>query len=105
MARRPAPEVCPVCGEDVPRNALACKHCGADHNSGWREDAHVYDGTDVPDDAFNYDESIRQEFGSAHAPRRPGTAFRPGGLHPVWWITALLLFVLFAWGYLRPLFP
>src|SRR2546430_7408073 len=33
------PEVCPACGEDVPPDALACPECGADHNSGWREDA------------------------------------------------------------------
>lgn len=105
--RLPAPEVCPVCGEAVPRNALACKHCGADHQSGWREDADAYDGTDVPTDAFDYDDFIRQEFGespAAGARRRAGFSARPGGLHPVWWITALLLFLAFAYGYLRPLF-
>ena len=34
-----APEICPVCAAEVPRSALACAECGADHNSGWREDA------------------------------------------------------------------
>src|SRR3954463_1087673 len=48
-AKRQAPEVCPVCGEEVPRNALACPECGADHNSGWREDADTYDGIDLPE--------------------------------------------------------
>ncbi len=94
MPRRlPAPETCPVCGEDVPRNALACRHCGADHNSGWREDADVYDGTDVPDGSFDYDEFARQEFGELPPNRRarlPST-----GIHPVWWLTALLLFLAF----------
>ena len=90
MPRPPAPETCPVCGEDVPRNALACKHCGADHNSGWREDAHVYDGTDVPADAFDYDDFIRQEFGPTPDKRR--AAFRsPHAIHPLWVITALVL--------------
>lgn len=90
--RLPAPEVCPVCGEDVPRNALACRHCGADHESGWREDADVYDGTDIPEDAFDYDEFVRQEFGDANGRRPPRLST---GIHPVWWITALLLFVVF----------
>lgn len=98
--RLPAPEVCPVCGEDVPRNALACRHCGADHNSGWREDADVYDGTDVPEDAFNYDEFVRQEFGpEKRRSRLPNT-----GLHPLWWLTAFLLLLAFLASYLRPFF-
>ena len=103
--RLPAPEVCPVCGEDVPRNALACRHCGADHNSGWREDAHVYDGTDVPTDAFDYDDFIRQEFSDpASSRRRAGFSGRPRGVHPLWWITALLLLLAFLMLYFRPLF-
>jgi hypothetical protein len=76
------PAVCPVCGEDVPRNALACVNCGADHNSGWREDAESYDGLDLPDEDFNYDEFVRQEFGSS---------FKPAGMKTLWWITAVLL--------------
>ncbi len=57
------PEVCPVCGEDVPRDAVACPGCGADERSGWNEDATRYDGLDLPDEAFD-DEATR-------APRRP----------------------------------
>ena len=74
------PKVCPVCGEDVPRTASACPECGADHTSGWREDAETYDTVDLPDEDFNYEEFVKQEFGSS---RRP--AIR------VWWITAILL--------------
>ena len=100
VRRPPTPEICPVCGEDVPRNALACRHCGADHNSGWREDAHIYDGTDVPAESFDYDEFIQQEFGEEKKRRRlPNT-----GLHPVWWITALLLLATFVVIYFRPFF-
>ncbi len=99
--RPPAPEVCPVCGEDVPRNALACRRCGADHNSGWRDDANVYDGTDVPDDAFDYDEFVRQEFGvkNGRGSRLPRT-----GPHPFWIFTALLLLLAFFVIYFRPFF-
>ncbi|HVF73079.1 MAG TPA: hypothetical protein VM940_15865 [Chthoniobacterales bacterium] len=80
-----SPEVCPVCGEDVPRGSLACPECGADHNSGWRADA--TDGLDLPDDDFNYDEFVEREF---------STSAKPTGLKAVWWITAIVLAVIFA---------
>jgi uncharacterized membrane protein YvbJ len=91
MARRKsiksrAPEICPVCGENVPRDSLACPECGADHNSGWREDADTYDAVDLPDQDFNYDEIIRKEFGSAP---------KPAGVKTVWWIAAIVLVVVF----------
>lgn len=73
-----------MCSETVPRNALACPECGADHNSGWRDDAEMYDGTDLPDD-FNYDEFVEKEFG-----RSP----KPAGISPLWWITAIVLIAL-----------
>ena len=79
------PEVCPVCGEDVPRGALACPECGADHRSGWREDAAAGDGLDLPDGEkgkFNYEEFVQNEFGSGP---------KPTGVRFIWWITALLL--------------
>ena len=53
------PAECPVCGEDVPRNAKACPHCGADERSGWNEDATRYDGLDLPDEAFADEQSER----------------------------------------------
>jgi hypothetical protein len=79
-----APEVCPVCGEDVPRQALACPECGADHNSGWREEAATYEALDLPDEEFNYDEFVQEEFGSS---------FKPSGMKTIWWITAVLIIV------------
>src|SRR5438067_6772251 len=79
------PEVCPACGEDVPPNSLACPECGADHNSGWRQDADTYDAVDLPDDDFKYDEFIHKEFGSAR---------KPAGLKTVWWIAAIVLIVI-----------
>src|SRR5262245_27300442 len=86
MARiRPrAPETCPVCGEEVPRDALACPKCGADHSSGWKEDADTYDGVDLSEQDFNYDDFVRQEFGS-----QP----RPEGLRTIWWIVGIALIV------------
>lgn len=79
-----APDVCPVCGEDVPSGALACPECGADHNSGWRSDAGIYEALDLPDEDFNYDEFVRDEFRSS---------VKPAGLKMIWWITAILVLI------------
>jgi hypothetical protein len=81
------PEVCPVCGEDVPRGALACPECGADHESGWREGAEIHDGLNLPDDEeeFDYDEFLQKEFGSSP---------KPEGVKTVWWVTAIVLILL-----------
>lgn len=85
-ARPTPPEICPVCGEEVPRNALACPECGADHQSGWREDAQ--DRLDLPEADFDYDDFVEREFGSGSKRNR---------LHPVWWITALVLLIAMLW--------
>lgn len=53
------PETCPVCGDDVPRGALACPGCGADERSGWNEDAARYDGLDLPDAAYADEDTER----------------------------------------------
>lgn len=86
-----APSTCPVCGEDVSRGALACPECGADHRSGWREGATDYDGIDLPGQ-FDYDEFVRDEFGSSPRPRAIGQ---------LWWFTAIaLLFITLLYCYL-----
>lgn len=79
------PEVCPVCGEDVPRKSLACPECGADHNSGWRLDADVHDGLDLPEEDFDYNDFVRREFGSR---------VKPPGIKMIWWITAIIVLAL-----------
>ena len=86
-----SPEVCPVCGEEVPRGALACPECGADHESGWREGAETHEGLDLPEDEeeFDYDEFLQKEFGSSP---------KPAGVKPVWWITAIVLILLTVLG-------
>jgi hypothetical protein len=78
------PDVCPVCSEDVPRGALACPECGADHNSGWRQDADSSDGLDLPDEDFDHDEFVRREFGSS---------FKPAGMKTIWWVTGILIII------------
>jgi hypothetical protein len=81
--QKPAPEICPVCGEAVPPRSLACPECGADHNSGWRLDS--ADGLDLPEDDFDYDEFVRREF---------SLEIKPSGLKTIWWITAIVLLLL-----------
>ena len=84
---RPAtPEICPVCGEDVPRGALACPECGADHKSGWAQHADVYDAIDLPEQEFNYDEFVEEEFGSKRKLSRIST---------IWWIAGIVLIIAF----------
>ena len=83
-SRPRTPEVCPVCGEDVPPRALACPECGADHNSGWRVDALDADGVDLPAEDFDYDEFVKKEFGNGGG---------SPGIKPLWWITAIILFL------------
>ena len=83
-SRPRTPEVCPVCGENVPSRARACPECGADHNSGWRLDANGAGGLDLPDEEFDYDEFVAQEFGDGA---------RPPGIKPIWWITAIVVLV------------
>ena len=80
------PDVCPVCGEEVPSRALACPECGADHNSGWRRDADAYDAVDLPDEDFNYDQFIREKFGQTP---------KPPGIKTFWWIAAIVLIIVF----------
>jgi ribosomal protein L40E len=90
-SRPQAPEVCPVCGADVHPNALACRECGADHNSGWREDAGAEDGLDLPDEEFNYEEFTRREFGNPA---------KPAGLKTIWWVVAIALGIILIFVFL-----
>lgn len=80
-----------MCDEDVPRGALACPECGADHNSGWRADAESHDALGRADEEFDYDDFVRNEFGSP---------LKPAGIKTVWWVTALVLIVAVALLYL-----
>lgn len=92
-ARSTAPEVCPVCGEDVPPSALACPECGADERSGWREDAMAYDGVGLPEE-FDYNDFVREEFSSP---------IKPKGLSVFWWIAAILVIAAIGFIYVRRL--
>ncbi len=85
-----SPEICPVCGEEVPHGALACPECGADERSGWAED--VVDGLDLPEEEFDYEEFVQKEF---------GREVKPEGIGWAWWAAAVAALVAFAAMLLR----
>jgi hypothetical protein len=62
--------VCPNCGEVLIGDPTSCSRCGADDETGLS--GSTPDGLDLPDDEFDYDEFIAEEFGGR--PRRSQTA-------------------------------
>lgn len=73
---------CGVCGEQVPANAVVCPSCGADENTGLREDTRETDPLSelglFDEEAYDYDEFLEREFGED----RKGD--RRSHLHPIW---------------------
>jgi predicted nucleic acid-binding Zn ribbon protein len=87
------PEICPNCGAEVPARAKACPECGADEQTGWSEKAQAQ-RLDLPDDEFDYDEFVKEEFGSENK-------IRPRGIRWLWWIVALVLVAVMLHWFLR----
>ena len=85
------PDVCPVCGADVPSRARACPECGADEQTGWSEKAR-YDDLGIPDESFDYDEFVEREFKGREPKRKLGT---------LWAAVAVVLLVIFAMVFVR----
>ena len=89
------PEMCPNCGAMVPPKARACPECGADEETGWSDRA-TAQRLDLPDDEFDYDEFVREEFGQQEPER-----LRPRGASWFWWLIAVLLLAAFAALFVR----
>ena len=87
------PEICPNCGADVPPKARACPQCGADEETGWSERA-AAQRAGIPDDQFDYDEFVKEEFGARKPPARPPIGW-------FWWVVAVLLLIAIAVYFLR----
>ena len=90
-----APETCPNCGADVPRGAPACPGCGADEQTGWNDRA-TGQRLDLPDDEFNYDEFVKEEFGG-----QPDSRAKTRGVSWLWWAVAVFLALAFGFAYFR----
>jgi hypothetical protein len=80
------PEACPNCGADVPGGAKACPECGSCEKTGW-SDQTAYDGLDLPDKEFDYDEFVRREFGGKEQPRAK--------LRWLWWVAGAIALAAF----------
>ena len=80
----------------MPEKARACPECGSDYETGWSDRAGAQ-RLGLPDDEFDYDEFVKEEFGGDA--RRP--AIRPPGISWLWWVVAVLLLVAFAWFLVR----
>lgn len=80
------PEFCPNCGAEVPPRASACPECGSDYQTGWSDRADA-DRLGLPDEEFDYNEFVEQEFGG----KDPGRKRVPW----LWWIIAGLLVIAF----------
>lgn len=83
----------------VPPQALACPECGSDYETGWSERA-IGQRLGLPDEDFDYEEFVREEFGPAPA----RSALGPRGKGWVWGVVALgLIALLISWlmGWIR----
>lgn len=96
MKNRKTPEVCPVCGEDVPPKAQSCPSCGACHESGWKENAELYDNADITE--HGYEDEGKFDYDRWKA-REEGRARGPGGMRPMWKWVALMVLILFFWAF------
>jgi hypothetical protein len=85
-------ETCPNCGANLPKKAKACPECGSDEMTGWSESAHA-DNLGLPDEEFDYEKFVQDEFGSGQT--------RPRGIHWFWWLTALLLIAALIFFFVR----
>ncbi|MEM8954491.1 MAG: zinc ribbon domain-containing protein [Verrucomicrobiota bacterium] len=96
----PSP-TCKSCGAPLSPNAKACPECGArvpEHS--WEQDE-SYDGINfsgTPEDDFDYDEFIQQEFGTNSKGQKKFKA--PGGISIYWWIIALITLFAFVFAYI-----
>lgn len=95
------PDLCPNCGALVPAQARACPECGADEQTGWSDRAQAQ-RLGLPDDEFDYDAYVREEFGEGRS--APLRRVKPRGVRWLWWLVAVGLLVMFAWPYLRRFF-
>jgi hypothetical protein len=86
------PEFCPHCGAELPPRARVCPECGSCEETGWSETA-CAQGLGLPDEEFDYDAFVREEFG-------PGPV-EPPRRRVARWVAALLLGIFVLWYLLQ----
>jgi len=88
--------ICPDCGAEVRVGSRGCVRCASDRatkawddRKPWEQDEE-YDGVDVPDDDFDYEEFLDKEFrGGRRKTKREW----------FWWAVAIVLLVSMAAGW------
>lgn len=78
--------ICPGCGADVKVGSSGCAKCNDLDPWELEDDDQIYDGLDLPDDDFDYDEFVEKEFGDG-IPKH--------GMSLVWWVTGVILLIAF----------
>ena len=93
MKRLPNDFQCPTCGASLSPNAKSCGRCGArGDGSDWLR-PEAYDGLDLGDDDFDYEDFLRREFGEAGKGGNWFTRMTPK--ERFWWFTAVILLAAF----------
>ncbi len=89
--------ICPDCGAEVRVGSRGCARCASeratkawDKRQPWEQDE-VYDGLDLPDDEFNYEEFLDKEFGGGR--RRSRREW-------LWWAVAVVLLAVLVVGWM-----
>ena len=89
--------ICPDCGAEVRVGSRGCTRCASERatkswgkRKPWEQDE-THDGLDLPDEEFNYEDFLNEEFGGGR---------KKSALDWVWWTTALVLVIALAAGYI-----
>jgi hypothetical protein len=84
---------CPTCATSLSPNARSCGRCGARREGDSWLTPDSYDGLGLDEDAFDYDDFLRREFGSDS---QGGNWFtRMSVKERFWWVVAVILLVAF----------
>jgi hypothetical protein len=89
--------ICPDCGSEVRVGSRGCTRCASEQaTKSWRkrkpwEQDESHDGLNLPDEEFNYEEFLDEEFGGGR---------KKSAMEWVWWTTALVLVIALAAGYI-----
>jgi hypothetical protein len=76
--------LCPGCGREVRVGSQGCPQCN--QLDPWeQDDTEIYDGLDLPDDKFDYQQFLKNEFGDKK--------INTNGLSLFWWIVAIILLI------------
>lgn len=53
--------ICPECGAEVRVGSKGCSRCASERATKHWEQDEIYDGLDLPDEEFNYEEFVNNE--------------------------------------------